>query len=121
MTGGPAVTVGALGCADQVTPGRARGMMDASARAGAPRFTSAKACEDHRTATLTLRLHDAQHDSLKRLAAARGVSAAALVESLITRALTEFDTETRFLARAARGAPADGLALLDRLDAGGQG
>jgi hypothetical protein len=31
--------------------------------------------------------------------------------------MAEFDAETRFLARAARGSPARGLALLDRLDA----
>jgi predicted transcriptional regulator len=67
--------------------------------------------------TMTIRLPDGQHERLKRLAKGRGVSVNKVIEELTTRALTEFDTETRFRARAARGAPAEGLALLDRLDA----
>lgn len=38
-----------------------------------------------------------------------------LVEELATRAVTEFDCELAFRARAARGDPAAGLALLDKI------
>lgn len=65
---------------------------------------------------MTIRLPDAQHERLKRLARSRGVSVNKMMEELATRALTEFDVEARFLARASRGSPAEGLALLDRLD-----
>jgi hypothetical protein len=40
-----------------------------------------------------------------------------LVEELATIALTEFDAETRFRARAARGSSTEGLRLLDKFDA----
>jgi hypothetical protein len=40
-----------------------------------------------------------------------------LVEELATIALTEFDAESRFLAREARGFVAEGIRLLDILDA----
>ena len=59
--------------------------------------------------TLTIRLTDDQHRRLKTLAARRGLS--------LNKALAEFDAETRFTLRAARGNPAQGLRLLDRLDA----
>lgn len=65
---------------------------------------------------LTIRLPDDQHERLKALAAHRGVSMNKLIEELATRAVAEFDTEVRFRARAARGDPAVGLALLDKLD-----
>jgi hypothetical protein len=39
------------------------------------------------------------------------------VEELATVALTEFDAETRFHARSARGSVAEGLRLSDKLDA----
>jgi hypothetical protein len=39
------------------------------------------------------------------------------MEELATIALAEFDAETRFRARAARGSAAEGLRLLDKLDA----
>lgn len=35
----------------------------------------------------------------------------------VSSALTEFDTETRFRAREARGSVAEGIRLLDKLDA----
>jgi hypothetical protein len=38
------------------------------------------------------------------------------MEELATIALAEFDAETRFRARAARGSAAEGLRLLDKLD-----
>lgn len=65
---------------------------------------------------MTIRLPDAQHERLRQLARSRGVSVNKVIEELTTRALTEFDLETRFRTRAARGAPEKGLRLLDRLD-----
>ena len=66
--------------------------------------------------TLTIRLTDDQHQRLKALAAQRGLSLNKLFEQFGTQALAEFDTETRFALRAARGDASVGLALLDRLD-----
>ena len=68
--------------------------------------------------TLTIRLTDDQHQRLKTLAARRGLSLNKLFEEFGTRALAEFDAETRFALRAARGNTIHGLRLLDRLDAG---
>ncbi|MCG8503270.1 MAG: toxin-antitoxin system HicB family antitoxin [Sphingomonadales bacterium] len=65
---------------------------------------------------LTIRLPDDKHERLKALAARRGVSLNKLVEEFSTIALTEFDAESRFHARAARGDMGRGLELLDRLD-----
>lgn len=53
---------------------------------------------------LTLRLPDHKHARLKAMAEQRGISLARLLDELTTQALVEFDTETRFLARAQRGA-----------------
>ena len=66
---------------------------------------------------LTIRLPDDQHERLKTLAAHRKISMNKLVEELATRAVTEFDIELRFRARAARGDLSTGLALLYKLDA----
>ena len=66
--------------------------------------------------TMTIRIPDSTHDRLKQLAKARNVSVNKLVEEFSTAALAEFDAETRFLVRAARGSPKRGLALLDKLD-----
>jgi plasmid stability protein len=66
--------------------------------------------------TMTIRLPDAQHERLKLLARSRGVSVNKVVEEITTRALTEFDVETRFRVRAARGDVAKALALIDRLE-----
>ena len=68
-------------------------------------------------ATLTIRLPDDKHARLRQLARQRKISLNKLMEELATIALTEFDTETRFHARAARGSVAEGLRLLDKLDA----
>jgi hypothetical protein len=68
-------------------------------------------------ATLTIRLPDDKHLRLKKLAEYRGVSINKLMEELSTIALVEFDTHTRFKLMAAAGNPADGLRLLDKLDA----
>ena len=67
--------------------------------------------------TLTIRMPDATHDRLRQLAKARKVSVNKLIEEFSTAALAEFDAETRFIARSAKGNTARGLALLDRLDA----
>ena len=52
---------------------------------------------------LTLRLPDHKHERLKAMAEQRGVSLARLLDELTTQALVEFDTETRYLARAQNG------------------
>lgn len=67
--------------------------------------------------TLTIRMTDSTHERLKQLAKARNVSVNKLIEEFSTAALVEFDIETRFLARAARGKVKTGLALLQKLDA----
>lgn len=65
---------------------------------------------------LTLRLPDEKHRSLKALAQSRGTPINRLLEEMTTLMLTEFDAETRFNVRAARGAGRDeqGLALLQK-------
>jgi predicted transcriptional regulator len=68
--------------------------------------------------TLTIRLPDDTHARLRQLAQQRKISLNKLMEELATIALAEFDAETRFRARAARGSVAEGLRLLDKLDAG---
>jgi predicted transcriptional regulator len=67
-------------------------------------------------ATLTIRLPDDTHARLRQLAEQRKISLKKLMEELATIALTEFDAETRFRARAARGSAAEGVRLLDKLD-----
>ena len=68
-------------------------------------------------ATMTIRVPDAKHVRLKQLAARQGVSLNKLIEEWSNVALAQFDAETRFLVRSARGNPRSGLALLDKLDA----
>ncbi len=67
-------------------------------------------------ATMTIRLPDAKHERLRRLAERHGVSLNKLVDEWASMALAQFDAETRFLVRAARGSAQRGLALLDQLD-----
>lgn len=67
-------------------------------------------------ATLTIRIPDAHRDRLAAMAAQRGLSMNKLIEEISTRALAEHDTEMRFRLRAARGDPALGLKVLDKLD-----
>ncbi len=67
-------------------------------------------------ATLTVRLSDEKHESLRQLAERRKISMNKLMEELSTVALTEFDVEMRFRARAALGSREEGLKLLDLLD-----
>lgn len=67
-------------------------------------------------ATLTIRLPDDKHERLKLLAHKRHISLNKLIEELSTIALTEFDAEVHFQARAARGSSAKGLMLLEKLE-----
>jgi predicted transcriptional regulator len=67
-------------------------------------------------ATLTIRLPDDKHERLRQLARQRQISMNKLIEELSTIALTQFDVETRFRARATRGSAEVGLQLLDKLD-----
>lgn len=66
--------------------------------------------------TLTIRLPDDQHERLKALASSRGTSLNKLFEEFSVKALAEFDAETRFRLRAARGDKNRGLEILDELD-----
>ena len=70
---------------------------------------------------MTVRLADGQHERLKTLAEQRGVSLNKLIEGFAAQALAEFDVETRFRIRAARGSAKRGLELLDKLDAEAEG
>jgi hypothetical protein len=67
-------------------------------------------------ATMTIRLPDAKHERLRRLAERHGVSLNKLVDEWASIALAQFDAETRFLVRAARVCARRGLVLLDKLD-----
>lgn len=64
--------------------------------------------------TVTLRIPDEKHDRLRLLAESRGVSVNKLMDEAATVMLAEFDAETRFKTRAARGNVEDALALLDK-------
>lgn len=68
-------------------------------------------------ATLTIRIPENKAERLKTLAEQRGISVNKLMEELATFAIAQYDSETRFRARAARGSAARGLAMLDELDA----
>ena len=67
-------------------------------------------------ATMTIRMPDSKHERLRLLAERYGVSLNKLVDEWASMALAQFDAETRFKVRAARGNPKRGLALLDKLD-----
>ena len=66
--------------------------------------------------TLTIRLPDDTAQRLKSLAQSRGLSMNKLVEQLSAHALSAWDTENHFRARAATGDVQLALAVLDRLD-----
>ena len=68
-------------------------------------------------ATMTIRLPDSKHERLRCLAERQGISLNKLVEQWANVALAQFDTETRFLIRSARGDSERGLALLEKVDA----
>ena len=65
---------------------------------------------------VTLRLPDDQHQRLKTMAQARGLSLNKLLEQLSAQALTENDIELRYRRLAATGSIKRGLELLDKLD-----
>lgn len=65
---------------------------------------------------VTLRLPEDQHQRLKAMAQARGVSLNKLFEQLTSQAITENDIELRYRRIAASGSAERGLALLDKLD-----
>ena len=67
---------------------------------------------------MTIRLPAEKHHRLRLLAQHNGVSLNKLVDEWASMTLAQFDGETRFLARAARGSPRRGLPLLDKLDQG---
>jgi hypothetical protein len=69
---------------------------------------------------MTIRLPNAKHERLRRLAERHGVSLNRLVDEWASMALAQFDAETRFLVRAARGSAPRGLVLLDRLEQRGR-
>jgi hypothetical protein len=69
-------------------------------------------------ATMTIRLPGEKHHRLRLLAQRNGVSLNRLVVEWANMTLAQFDAKTRFLARAARGSPKRGLALLEKLDQG---
>lgn len=68
-------------------------------------------------AALTLRLPDDKHQRLRALAQSRHTTINRLMDEMTTLMLAEFDAETRFKLRSARGAgrAQEGLALLDRV------
>jgi len=66
--------------------------------------------------TLTIRMPESKHTRLRNLAKSRGISINRLMDELATQALTEYDSEVRFAALAARGSRQAGVALLDKLD-----
>ncbi|MSU84976.1 MAG: toxin-antitoxin system HicB family antitoxin [Pedosphaera sp.] len=68
-------------------------------------------------ATMTIRIPDAKHERLRRLAEQQGISLNKLVEEWANIALGQHDSEARFRAMAARGDANRGLRLLDQLDA----
>ena len=63
---------------------------------------------------LTVRLPDDKHNRLRALAQSRGTTVNRLIDEMTTLMLAEFDAETRFQVRAARGAghSDEGIALL---------
>ena len=65
---------------------------------------------------LTIRLPDDKYQRLKSLSRHRGTSVNRLMDEMATLLLAEFDMETRFALRAARGAnqQARGVALLEK-------
>jgi predicted transcriptional regulator len=67
-------------------------------------------------AALTVRLPDDKHQRLKALAKSRGRPLNSLIDEMTTLMLAEFDAETRFRLRAARGSgkAERGLALLKK-------
>lgn len=70
-----------------------------------------------RTHALVLQLADDKHQRLRALAQSRHTTINRLMDEMTTLMLAEFDAETRFKLRAARGTgrAAEGLTLLDKV------
>lgn len=66
--------------------------------------------------TLTIRIPEAKHSRLRRLAESRGLSMNKLIDELATVALAQHDAELRFHALASKGSAKRGIELLDKLD-----
>jgi len=66
--------------------------------------------------TLTLRIPDGKYERLKQFAQSRNISLNKLFDELATIALSQFDAQTHFELRAAKGDPQKGLEILDRID-----
>ena len=68
----------------------------------------------------TIRLADDKYQRLKALSAHRGTSVNRLIDEMTTMMLAEFDLETRFSIRAARGRGRQerGIELLARAQSG---
>ena len=60
---------------------------------------------------LTIRLADDKHQRLRALAESRGTTLNRLIDDMATVMLAEFDAETRFKLRSARGAGRTGRGL----------
>jgi hypothetical protein len=71
---------------------------------------------EEKMSVVTLRLPEEQHQRLKAMAQARGMSLNKLFEQLTSQALIENDIELRYRRMAAAGSAERGLALLDKLD-----
>ncbi|MFN3606913.1 MAG: toxin-antitoxin system HicB family antitoxin [Cypionkella sp.] len=71
---------------------------------------------EEKMSIVTLRLPEDQHQRLKSMAQARGISLNKLFEQLTAQALTENDIELRYRRLAALGSAVRRLALLDKLD-----
>jgi len=69
---------------------------------------------------LTVRLSDEKHQRLKALAKSRGTPLNRLIDEMTTIMLAEFDAETRFAVRVARGAGREerGLEFLQKATTG---
>ncbi|HAB17145.1 MAG TPA: toxin-antitoxin system HicB family antitoxin [Verrucomicrobiota bacterium] len=67
-------------------------------------------------ATMTIRMPDAKHERLRRLAEQQGISVNKLVEEWANVALAQHDAEIRFRSMAAQGNARRGIALLNKID-----
>lgn len=67
-------------------------------------------------ATVTLDIPDDVHQRMLNIANARNQSLDGWIKEVSTTAMSQWDAETRFRERAARGDRTVGLSLLDKLD-----
>lgn len=66
--------------------------------------------------TLSIRIPDNKYERLKNLAASKKISVNKLFDELTTQALTEYDVQSMFETRAARGSVIRGLETLNKLE-----